>query len=146
MSAAAEGLRDALFMRAVMTSKGWRAGVVMVGCVVLAACSEAPEQILSEFPAPDGDYQLRLILVAASDATSPHQIKLYLVPRGIPAGAPVVSTELANDGAPFSGDQIGLTWVAKRSVLLCLKPRGAAHHGVRVELSDPPLVEKVVRC
>ena len=114
--------------------------------VMLAACSEAAEQILSEFPAPDGDYQLRLTLVAASGAKSPHLVKLYLVPRGMPAGAPVISAELANDGAPFSGDQVGLTWVAKRTVLMCLKPRHEAYHGVRVELSDPPRVESVARC
>ena len=113
---------------------------------LLAACGEAPEQILSEFPAPDGDYQLRLTLVAASGAKSPHHVKLYLVPRGMSAGAPVISTELVNDGAPFSGDQVGLSWVAKRTVLLCLKPHNEAHHGVRVELSDPPRVESVVRC
>ena len=113
---------------------------------LLAACSEAAEQILSEFPAPDGDYQLRLTLVAASGAKSPHHVKLYLVPRGMPAGAPVISAELANDGAPFSGDQVGLTWVAKRTVLMCLKPRHEAYHGVRVELSDPPRVESVARC
>ena len=113
---------------------------------VLVACGEAREQILSEFPAPDGDYQLRLTLVAAGSASAPHQVKLYLVPRGMAAGAPVVSTELANDGAPFSGDQIGLSWVAKRTVLMCLKPHGETHHGIRVELSDPPRVEKISRC
>ncbi len=121
--------------------------VLAAGLVVLlAACSDTPEQILSEFAAPDGDYMLRLTLVAASGKNDPHQIHLYLVPRGMPAGAPVVSTALANDGMPFSGDQIGLTWVAKRTVLMCLKPRGAAHHGVRVELSDPPRIEDEVRC
>jgi len=66
--------------------------------------------------------------------------------RGMAAGAPAVSTELANDGAPFSGKQIGLTWLAQRTVLMCLKPRGAAHHGVRVELSDPPRVDDEVKC
>ena len=65
---------------------------------LLAACGEAAEQILIEFPAPDGDYQLRL------------------------------------------------TWVAKRTVLIGLKPRNEAHHGVRVEWSDPPRVESVARC
>ena len=114
--------------------------------VLLAACGETQEQVLSEFAAPDGDYLLRLTLIAAGSATVPHKIKLYLVPRGMPAGVPVVSTEIANDGAPFSGDQIGLTWVAKRAVLMCLKPHGAARHGVRVELSDPPQVEDPVKC
>ena len=114
--------------------------------VLLAACGDAREQILSEFPAPDGDYQLRLTLIAAGSARSSHQVKLYLLPRGMPVGAPVVSTELSNDGAPFSGNQIGLTWIAKRTVLMCLKPRSEAHHGMRVELSDPPRVEKVSRC
>lgn len=121
-----------------------RSGLALL--VLLVACGAAPEQILSEFAAPDGDYQLRLTLTAASDGHSPHQVKLYLVPRGLVAGAPVVSTPLANDGAPFTGHQIGLTWVAKRTVLMCLRPRGAAHHGVRVELSDPPLVAPVARC
>ena len=114
--------------------------------VLLVACGEAREQILSEFPAPDGDYQLRLTLIGARSARSPHRIKLYLVPRGMAVGAPVVSTELANDGEPFSGDQIGLTWVAQRTVLMCLKPHGADHHGMRVELSDPPRVEVVPNC
>lgn len=118
----------------------------LASLLLFTACGAAPEQVLSEFAAPDGDYQLRLTLVAAGDGRSPHQVKLYLVPRGLPAGAPVVSTTLANDGAPFAGDQIGLTWVAKRTVLVCLKPRGDAHHGVRVELSDPPLVEPVSSC
>ncbi len=114
--------------------------------VLLAACGETQEQVLSEFAAPDGDYLLRLTLLAASSATMPHKVNLYLVPRGMPAGTAVVSTALANDGAPFSGDQIGLTWVAKRTVLMCLKPRGEARHGVRVELSDPPRVEDPVPC
>lgn len=112
---------------------------------LLAACGETPEQTLSEFAAPDGDYMLRLTLLAGG-RTDPHKIQLYLVPRGMPAGAPVVSTALANDGTSFSGEQIGLTWVAKRTVLMCLKPRDAARHGVRVELSDPPRVEHEVRC
>ena len=114
--------------------------------VLLVACGDAPEQILSEFPAPDGDYQLRLTLIAARSARSSHQVRLYLVPRGMALGAPVVSTELANDGAPFSGDQIGLTWVAQHAVLMCLKPHGTEHHGMRVELSDPPRVEVVSKC
>jgi hypothetical protein len=114
--------------------------------VLLAACGESPEQLLSEFAAPDGDYVLRLTLVAASSNALPHTINLYLVPRGMAAGAPVVSTSLANDGAPFTGDEIGLSWLAKRTVLMCLKPRGAARHGVRVELSEPPQVEDPVQC
>lgn len=114
--------------------------------VLLAACGEAPEQTLSEFAAPDGDTVLRLTLTPAGGKREPHRIHLYLVPRGTAAGAPVVSTELANDGTPFSGDQIGLTWVAKRTVLMCLKPHGAARRGVRVELSDPPRVEDAVKC
>lgn len=121
-------------------------GTLAALLVLLAACGETPEQVISEFAAPDGDYVLRLTLQAAASAKAPHKIHLYLVPRGLAAGAPVVSTELANDGAPFSGDQIGLTWVAKRTVLMCLKPHGAARHGVRVELSDPPRVDHEVRC
>lgn len=113
--------------------------------VLLAGCGETPEQTLSEFAAPDGDYMLRLTLLAGG-GTKPHKILLYLVPRGMPAGAPVVSAVLANDGTPFTGEQIGLTWVAKRTVLMCLKPRAAARHGVRVELSDPPRIEDEVRC
>lgn len=134
-------------MRTPLKHKRWRSAVVFAALfALLVACGEAPEQILSEFPAPDGDYQLRLTLIGARSARSPHRIKLYLVPRGMAVGAPVVSTELANDGAPFSGDQIGLTWVAQRIVLMCLKPRGADHHGMRVELSDPPRVEVVSKC
>ena len=114
--------------------------------LLMTACGETQEQILSEFAAPDGDYLLRLTLIAASSDKLPHKINLYLVPRGTAAGAPVVSTALANDGAPFTGDQIGLTWLAKRTVLMCLKPHGAARHGVRVELSDPPQIEDPVQC
>ena len=113
--------------------------------VQLAACGQTPEQTLSEFAAPDGDYMLRLTLLAG-EGKDPHKILLYLVPRGMSAGAPLVSAPLANDGTPFTGEQIGLTWVAKRTVLMCLKPRDAARHGVRVELSDPPRVEHEVRC
>jgi hypothetical protein len=123
-----------------------RAWHVLGVLVMVVACGETREQILSEFPAPDGDYQLRLTLVTAGSASAPHHIKLYLLPRGAVAEGPVVNMELANDGAPFSGDQIGLTWIAKRTVLVCLKPRGEAHHSVRVELSDPPRVEKLARC
>ena len=125
-----------------------RSVLLLIGAALLpllAACGETPEQTLSEFAAPDGDYMLRLTLRAGA-GTDPHHILLYLVPRGMPAGAPVVSAALANDGTPFSGEQIGLTWVAKRTVLMCLKPRDAARHGVRVELSDPPRVEDKLRC
>jgi len=123
------------------------AGLRLVALLVLlAACGQTEEQVLSEFAAPDGDYLLRLTLQAAERAKTPHRIHLYLVPRGLAAGAPVVSTELANDGEPFSGDQIGLIWLAKRTVLMCLKPRGEARHGVRVELSDPPRVDQGVKC
>ncbi len=124
-------------------SRRWH-GLGLLG--LLVACGEAPEQILSEFPAPDGDYQLRLTLVAAASASAPHQLKLYLVPRGMAVSTPVVSTELANDGTPFSGDQVGLTWITQRTVLMCMKPRTQSHHGIRVELSEPPRVEKVSRC
>ena len=113
---------------------------------LLCACGDAPEETLSEFASPDGDYLLRVTRVAAQGSDGADQIHLYLVPRGTAAGAPVVSTDMANDGTPFSGDQIGLTWLAKRTVLMCLKPHGAERVGVRVELSDPPQVEQPVRC
>ncbi|MCC6709257.1 MAG: hypothetical protein IT492_17005 [Gammaproteobacteria bacterium] len=122
----------------------WGMGAALLA--LLCACGDAPEETLSEFASPDGDYLLRVTRVAARGSDGADQIHLYLVPRGMAAGAPVVSTELANDGTPFSGRQIGLTWVAQRTVLMCLKPRGAAHHGVRVELSDPPRVDKDVQC
>lgn len=129
------------------SSRLTRGALVLAAALLplLAACGETPEQTLSEFAAPDGDYRLRLTLLAGA-GKDPHRILLYLVPRGMPVGAPVVSAALANDGTPFSGDQIGLTWLAKRTVLMCLKPRDAARHGVRVELSDPPRVEDEVRC
>lgn len=130
-------------LSSVFSSRLTRGATVLLA--LLAACGEPPEQTLSEFVAPDGDYMLRLTLLAGG-GTDPHKILLYLVPRGMPAGAPVVSAALANDGTPFTGEQIGLTWVAKRTVLMCLKPRDAARHGVRVELSDPPRVEDEVRC
>ena len=114
--------------------------------LLLTACGKAPEQILSEFSTPDGDYQLRLTLVASHVASSPHVVHLYVMPRGMAASKPAITIPLENDGAPFSGDQIALTWASKRSVLLCLKPRGADRHGLRVELSDPLQVEEVPRC
>lgn len=124
---------------------GWF-GIGAVLLILLAACSQAPEQSLSEFATPDGDSMLRLTMTPATDSSDPHVIHLYLIPRGMAAGAPLVSTELANDGTPFSGDQIDLVWVAKRTVLMCLQPRQGPRHGVRVELSDPPRVEQAARC
>ena len=121
-----------------------RSGAALLA--LLTACGQAPEQSLSEFATPDGDSMLRLTMTPAAGSGDPHVIHLSLIPRGMAAGAPLVSTELANDGTPFSGDQIGLVWVAKRTVLMCLKPRQGARHGVRVELSDPPRVEQVSRC
>ena len=120
--------------------------VLVAALLLLVACGDAPEQTLSEFTAPDGDVRLRVTLVAASGHGGAHTVHLYIVPRGMAAGAPVVSAELANDGAPFTGDQIGLTWLSQRTVLMCLKPRGAAPHGVRVDLSDPPRVDNEARC
>ena len=121
-----------------------RLGIVLLS--LFAACGQAPEQSLSEFTTPDGDYVLRVTMTPAAASGDPHRIHLYLIPRGMAAGAPLVSTDLANDGTAFSGDQIGLVWVAKRTVLMCLKPHEGAHHGVRVELSDPPRVEPALRC
>ena len=121
----------------------WAAAILLV---LLSACDKASEQVLSEFSTPDGDYLLRLTLVVSHLESSPHVVHLYVMPRGVSAGEPAVTIPLENDGAPFSGDQIALTWASKRSVLMCLKPRGADRHGVRVELSDPLQIEEVPRC
>jgi hypothetical protein len=129
-----------------MMARLQRSGPCTALVLLLTACGAAREETLSEFTSPDGDYLLRVTLVAGAGRDGAHRVHLYLVPRGTAAGAPVVSTELANDGAPFSGKQIGLTWLAQRTVLMCLKPRGAAHHGVRVDLSDPPRVDDEVKC
>lgn len=125
--------------------RGLALGVLMLG---LVACGEAtPEQVVSEFPSQQGDYRLRLTLLAGGEDGAPHTLRLYLLPRGVEdAGAPVATTSVENDGSPFTGDQVRLTWAAERTVLVCVTPRGAARHGLRVELSEPVRVENLPRC
>ncbi len=130
--------------------KGARRGALAVGALagLLAACGgPPPEQVVSEFPSRQGDYRLRLTLLPSDKATEPHTLRLYVLARDTSdAGAPVASTTVENEGSPFTGDQVRLTWAAERTVLLCVTPRAAARHGLRVELGEPPRVEELSKC
>lgn len=129
---------------------GTRRGALAVGALaaLLAACGgPPPEQVVSEFPSRQGDYRLRLTLLPSEEASVPHTLRLYVLSREAgEAGAPVASTTVENEGSPFTGDQVRLTWAADRTVLLCVTPRAAARHGLRVELGEPPRVEELPKC
>ncbi|MGE0860730.1 MAG: hypothetical protein AB7I01_14535 [Gammaproteobacteria bacterium] len=129
---------------------GARCGALGAGAlaVLLVGCGgPPPEQVVSEFPSRQGDYRLRLTLMPSDAASVPHTLRLYVLSRDArDAGAPVASTTVENEGSPFTGDQVRLTWAAERTVLLCVTPRAAARHGLRVELGEPPRVEQLSKC
>ena len=132
-----------------MSARRRRRGYALGACaLLLGACGGgAPEQVVSEFPSQEGDYRLRLTLESGGEAGHPHRLRVYLLPRGEETpGEAVAATTVENDGSPFTGDQVRLSWAARRTVLVCVTPRGAARHGLRIELSEPPLVEELPRC
>ncbi len=113
----------------------------------LCACGLAEEQPFGEFVSPGGDWTLRIAVAESNYPQGPWHVLAYLNQRGAEqAITPIIDTTLANDGIPFSSDNVAIRWISSKQALMCLRATDLPDRGLRIEVGAPPRIVEVERC
>jgi len=125
-----------------------RLGRAFLGGLFLAlvACGRGPEAPFGAFPAPGGAYTLRVAVAESNFPQGPRHVIVYLLTRDGTPGAPLIDTTLANDGVPFTAQNIAVRWVSERQALVCLRATDLPDRGLSIDVGPPPRVTEVGQC
>ena len=120
---------------------------LVVLIALLCACGLADEQAFGEFVSPGGEWTLRIAVAESNYPQGPWHVLVYLNRRdAVPAGKPIIDTTLANDGIPFSSDNVAVRWISSKQALMCLRATDLPDRGLRIEVGEPPRIVDVERC
>lgn len=123
------------------------ARVLLVGMLLaLLACGRGPEAPFGAFPAPGGAHTLTVAVAESNYPQGPRHVLVYLLATGATPGAPLIDTTLANDGVPFTAQNIAVRWVSVRQALVCLRASDLPDRGLSIEVGPPPQVSEVGQC
>ena len=108
--------------------------------VGLVACS-GTENDFEIAASPDGRFDLIVTVTEPGLPHARHLIKVYIAPSGSLERELLLETKLANDGVPFTAQNIGVRWTGATAALVCLRPTDLADRGIRVSVNGPPTAE-----
>lgn len=117
-----------------------RVAALVLVAVVLGGCGVGEEVVFGEYPAPGGSPLLRVTVAESNYPQGPRHVMAYL------GATRLFDTTLANDGVPFSGQNIAVRWVSPRQALVCLRATDLPDRGYRIEVTEPPRVVETDRC
>lgn len=123
-----------------------RVSVALIFALVAAGCGLGDERPLGEFPSPGGEWTLRVTVAESNYPQGPWHVLAYLVAGNAPAGKPLLDTTLANDGIPFTSDNVAVRWIGSKQALMCLRATDLPDRGLRIEVGEPPRVVEVEHC
>jgi hypothetical protein len=130
-----------------MIERGRAAGVVpLAALIAVAGCGVGPEEPFGAFPAPGGAHVLRVAVAEANFPQAPRHVRLYLLTPGTTPDAPLVDTTLADDGVPFTAQNIAVRWISPAQALVCLRASDLPDRGLRLEIGPPARVTEVPQC
>jgi len=118
--------------------------VALTGLVV--ACGTGEERIFTEVVSPDGGWTLRVTVKKARMPQGPFFVTVYLVPATSSVAVKVFTTTLANDGVPFTHNEIAPRWTSTATALLCLRASDRPDQGLRIDVAPQPRAVEVAQC
>jgi hypothetical protein len=112
----------------------------MASLLCVSACS-GTESDFESVGSPDGKYTLVVTVTEPALPHALHTVTAYIETRGEQGRRKLVDTPLANDGVPFTAQNIGLRWTSATTALVCLRPTDRADSGIRIDVSGTPSAE-----
>ncbi|MGD9601388.1 MAG: hypothetical protein AB7O21_09340 [Gammaproteobacteria bacterium] len=106
-------------------------------CLACAGCAESERSTVFEsLASPSGDFVLTATVIAPWFPQGPHQVALDLTAARTGERQPLLKSELAYDGVPFTRRNIAMRWTSERAAFVCLSATDRPDKGIQITV--PP--------
>ena len=119
----------------------WLAALGLIG-----ACSDASRtQEFAAVASPHGDYTLVAAVIEPWFPQGPYLVSLALKVTASGQVQPLIKTDLAYDGVPFTTKNIAVRWTGAREALACLRASDRPDKAVQVTVAPDGQAQVIMR-
>jgi hypothetical protein len=105
-----------------------------IAALTLSACS-GNEKDFASVASPDGGHHLVVSVTEPALPHANHIVTVYVAAADGGARQRLIETELANDGVPFTAQNIGIRWTGRTTALVCLRPTDLGDRSIQIDVS-----------
>lgn len=119
------------------------AGLLLTACALAACSGGGREQDFEALGSPRGDLILVTTVTAPRLPFGPHRVSVYMQVGRDAARQRLASAPLANDGVPFTRQNIAMRWVADDEALVCLRASDRPDQSFHVKVEGEQATAKL---